>query len=171
MKMNILKHNLIYRNPIRNIPQLFRNIKYAYQRITRGYSDADVWSLDYFISELLYGALNQLADEGYTWNNEKFNTPEEWKAYLKDMANHFNNCLIDNSEKSDETYDKLCKYRQEKIAQGINTTLSDDIEKDPYLTELINDWLESEKEVSLKREQEKNLACDMLKEIFFSLWD
>lgn len=42
-----------------------KHIKFAYQRITRGYSDLDWWSVDHFIAETLPPMLRKLA-KGYS---------------------------------------------------------------------------------------------------------
>ena len=59
--LNILKFGYgTPRHIIHNFCQFLRNIKFAYQRVTRGYCDADVWDLDQYLSALLYKTLHQL---------------------------------------------------------------------------------------------------------------
>lgn len=44
-----------------NIGNLFRCIKFSYQRIMRGFSDYDVWSLDEYYASLFAATLRRLA--------------------------------------------------------------------------------------------------------------
>lgn len=53
--MNILKFGYspwkYPSNWFENIRQFFRNIKFAYQRVTRGYADPDIWDFDSYLSK------------------------------------------------------------------------------------------------------------------------
>ena len=99
--LNILRYGYT-KDIISNIKQFFRNIRYAYQRITKGYCDADLWNLDGYYSEFFYCTLNELADISHGWpQSEKFPRYEDWQKYIREMANHFRNCQ-DNCEPKDE---------------------------------------------------------------------
>lgn len=66
---------------IKRLPKL---IKYARQRITKGYCDADVWNVDATSTYLLHHLLMDFSEmatsypQGYTW--------EKWKEDLYDAA-------------------------------------------------------------------------------------
>lgn len=47
----------IYRSP--------RKIKWAYQRLTRGYSDKDMWNADVYIARVIAGSLTWFVENGH----------------------------------------------------------------------------------------------------------
>ena len=46
------------------ISKIFRYPLWWYQRITRGYSDRDMWSADYFLAGQIAGMLNWIVNKG-----------------------------------------------------------------------------------------------------------
>lgn len=80
---------------LRNIKTFFRCIKWSYQRITRGYSDVDVWDFFTYHSELIIQALTSLANNHCgnpicLKDGTKIEGSEQWAAYLTEIVNHFN---------------------------------------------------------------------------------
>lgn len=69
----------------------FRNFKYAYQRITRGYADIDIWDFDYYLSYIISNGAKHLADTTCSHPIDK--TYEEWQEYLREMASHFDKMI------------------------------------------------------------------------------
>ena len=73
-----------------NIESFFYWIKYIYQRAFRGYADCDVWSIDFYLCEILPSMLKQLKETkcshpGYG----EANTPEKWDALLDKIIEGF----------------------------------------------------------------------------------
>lgn len=189
-------YNLNPRILFSNIKQFFKNIKYAYQRITRGYCDADIWNLSDYISDMLYLTLNKLADttHGYpgvdifedTKSKEDGFIDEEygchgavrWESYLKDMAEHFYNTVESHEDipinqeisKAWEEKEKYVKFCGCKPDSNIWVTESYDGQEEQLAT-ATDKWLQLEKDASEFRRIEKDKAFDMLKEWYFQLWD
>lgn len=61
---------------------------HAGQRVSRGWSDRDVWSLDTHLCRTLAGQLRQLADEGLAWPGDTSRWVDEyaWQAELRRNA-------------------------------------------------------------------------------------
>lgn len=102
-----------------NIKQFFRNIKFAYQRITRGYADPDIWDFDSYLSKIIINGSRHLADttHGYPMmllNNKTINSPEKWTEYLYEMASHF-----EKGMELEWNFDDFGKVDQE-FSQGFN---------------------------------------------------
>lgn len=60
--MNIFKFGIYGHHPkwwFSNIKQFFRNIKYAWQRATRGFADPDWWEFDSYLSQTISGCLKE----------------------------------------------------------------------------------------------------------------
>lgn len=147
-----------WKNWFRNIRQFFRNIKFAYQRITRGYCDRDVWDLDHYYSELFYQTINKLAEETYTYPAEY--TFEGWQDYLREMAQHFKNSQEWNENEINNTikehFNNMIKFKESESEEYENAK---------------NKWLKLEIEAAKYREDELNAGIDMLKKSFNNLWD
>ena len=115
--------------------------------------------------------IKELADISHGWpQSEKFSEYEDWQKYLKEIALHFENCREEGSteleKKENEAFEKLQEFRNKYQSREWLT-----ISENPKYQKLNNDWFDLVKQVSQMREQEKNIAFDMLKEVFFSLWD
>ena len=143
----------------KNIRMFIHSIKYAYQRITKGYADCDTFDLDSYYLDIFNGTLNYLADHhwGYPGHDE-FDTDEKWTAYLKEMAQKFY-----QANESNEYYDTP---NQEKWWEWIEENNSNS--KD---NSYIKDMLNEERFLAWRREQDMREGLDMMKNVFFSLWD
>jgi hypothetical protein len=62
-----------------------RKIKWAYQRVTRGYSDRDMWSADYFLASQIAGMLNWIVNEGHGVSTS-YGTPPNYEDDVEDMV-------------------------------------------------------------------------------------
>ncbi len=67
---------------IRSIP---RRIGWFWQRGRRGYSDADTWSFDHYLSVVIAGGVRQLAERNFSYPCDGI-TAEEWKEVLHKIA-------------------------------------------------------------------------------------
>ena len=173
-----------WRNWFTNIGQFFRNIKYAWQRATKGYCDRDTWSLDTYYLQLFYHTLKYLAKNTNGWPGKwslENKTYENWQQYLSDMADHFENAQEWNEEIAinKEIFDMYNNMSQYIISSDFVPT---DETKKFYTVEVkysdeeaynktMAQWLKKEEEAAEYRENEKDIALDMLKAEFFDLWD
>ncbi len=66
-----------------------REIKFAYQKITRGYCDRDVWSMDIFFFETFSKMLRQLKRDTHSYPGFNGMTMRKWKGILTKMINGF----------------------------------------------------------------------------------
>lgn len=63
-----------------------RSIKHAYQRIFRGFSDAETWSLDYSFAKFILPRLVRLKEVKRGWPDcDEFPTFEDWNVALDKM--------------------------------------------------------------------------------------
>ena len=77
-----------------NIRSIFNEIRWAHQRVFRGYSDRDLWSLDWCLSKTLSSALRKLRDICYGYPTSPdgkygFNNATGWNKTLTKMAKGF----------------------------------------------------------------------------------
>lgn len=94
LNMNILKFGIFCHKPrcwLKNISQFFRNLKYAKQRATRGYSDPDIWNLDDYISQVIANTAEHLSNNFTGYPPEI--TEEIWKQELHEISEHMNTYL------------------------------------------------------------------------------
>ena len=63
-RLVILRDFACYWTITMKINRIFRHHLWWYQRITRGYSDRDMWSADYFLAGQIAGMLNWIVDKG-----------------------------------------------------------------------------------------------------------
>ena len=67
-----------------------REIKFAYQKITRGYCDRGVWSMDIFFFETFSKMLVDLKRDIHGYPDYDGMTFRKWKGTLTKMINGFN---------------------------------------------------------------------------------
>ena len=133
------------RNVFHNIKQFFRNIRYGWQRATKGYCDWDIWDLDQYHLVLLEKALTafrknnnghpiDLTEEAwdkvldrmiycyhmaneYLYNTDEYNEfYESWSASLDHFKMKENEFIINDNK---ELYNKMAERSNELIKQGI----------------------------------------------------
>lgn len=151
-------------NWIRNIRLFGRQFKWAYQRITRGFCDYDVWDLDTHLSELLAQTIEHLAKTSHSYpGTEEFPTYESWETYLMEIANKFKYSLSELPNEYEDAWLKTWDNKEfDKIFNGEKTPEEEAITKDYLDKELAND--------NLKRKAQ-NQALIMLFHIYNHLWD
>lgn len=97
--MNVFKFSYYpwryIRNWGHNFKQFFINIKWAFQRATRGYCDFDLWDLDYFYTKLFIDTLKNFSEKNQGIPNAFYNKDDEqasvnaWSDYIMDMREDF----------------------------------------------------------------------------------
>ena len=76
---------------IKHYPKVYnKKIKrWKRQRITRGFADADTWSLDLYLLKLLPEMIDHLAKTSDHWPDDKFSEFKDWQNYLFNISNKF----------------------------------------------------------------------------------
>lgn len=157
---------------IYNLKELCNILKYAKQRIFRGYCDADVWGLcDYYLT-LFYHTLEELnnSKHGYPFDE----TEESWTKYLATMQAHFYNALEDN----EGTYATITEWSAidnlEKVYNELGKSLADIYDGDEVPDEVdeARERLVEASHLAFEfRNNELNSGLDMLRDKFWNLWD
>ena len=142
------------------IRTFFRSFKWAYQRVTRGFADYDVWDFDGFLLNILANGLEHLADTTISYpGDEEFPTYESWIKYLREMAMCF--------RKADEGNDYFPHPKQDLWWNELNQKDSNLDIDDNIVTDMLKEAHENED----KREEQLVIGLDKLKHVFFHLWD
>lgn len=138
-----------------NIP---REIKWFYQRGTRGYADCDTWCLNHYIASWLPEALEHL-------KKTKMGCPSE---YFDNDAPEGKECARYDLE-LDKIIAGFAAYERIDDMEYITDTGIDSGKKDfmgdPTTDKVVNDTLRKEWEAEFE------LGMDTLKKLYFSLWD
>ena len=144
-----------------NIKQFFYNIKCAWQRVTKGYCDRDVWDLDTHFLNLFHFTLRDLALHHYGYpGTEPFDTDEKWKDYLMDLSLKFYQANEAHDAYPHPMYDKWCEDIHKHPEELLNY-------QSPYSHEMFIEM----QELCEKRQAVFEEAWKMLGEHFWSLWD
>lgn len=150
-------------NWVSNIRQFFRNLKYGWQRATKGYCDYDLWSLDSFYQRMFRDSLRDYTKclhgapiEFYDAENDSI---DSWVDYVLSAAQHFENSI--------EGYENPIDY-----------DFSIHVDKDGNWTKLDADqqelgkrWFKEECKIEQWKESELHLGIEMIDTVFFNLWD
>lgn len=131
MKMNVFKMYYYRKRFIfKNIKQFLHNLKYAWQRITRGYADCDVYNLDWFLEQVLKGALIKLANTTHSYP-DAYENLESWQEDLKRISKLVGLSNVD--DRLSECYDEDMCLNKEKYMSLIEECVN-------YRNEIF-DWL------------------------------
>ena len=151
------------RNLPKNIESVIRRFKWAYQRITKGYANCDLWNLDHYLAKLIASAVRELAETGMGFpGDEEFPTEESWEEYLKTIADFFEMYLDDELfNVYEEDYLKMIEEKG-LISNGDMT---------PEEEELFHNYIEVEKENAEFRSEALHGAVERLNHIWEGLWD
>ena len=148
------------RDNIQHIPYV---AKWAYQRVIRGYADADCWNLDLYYLNLFAESIDWLRQVTMSFpGHDEGSTEEGWDNVLRTMSEKFYRSNEDND------YYPTTKWEEYRAAKG-DQLFSDD--ETPELQALCNAWLEEEKANAEAREQDLADAFASFVYWFHDLWD
>lgn len=171
-ELNVFKYGYCYKWTTwkgfwRNISQFFTNIKFAYQRATRGYADWDVWDLDNYYTRLFRDTLTHLADTTHSYPGKgEFTTPESWDKFLRETAQLFDNS-IDRSFEEFQIYKN--KFEDSYTIVLENRGSSEEVSEEEKV--IVNNYLDEDKNIYQLRERNLQEALDRVKEHYHELWD
>ena len=156
--------------PWRFIEATLKNIKYARQRVIRGWSDRDTWNLDSYLLEILPEMINYLREHthGYPGEYNGFPTPESWDNYLKEEI------ILPLQNAREEQTTQINEYDEEFHSYSINFVKQENGFVTLEFTEpegLRKKWFEREKEINEWRQKELERAFAAMAKHFYSLWD
>lgn len=178
-QLTVFNYNFLpwrLRNIPRNMKYACRNIKYAWQRATKGYCDCDLWNLDGYLTFLIAAAIEDLADNhmGYP-GVAPVDTDEKWTEMLHTIAQNLkesDECydeefLWENpyTKQLEATFDKMTTEKTEDGMYKVNFNRSEEEE------EFCNKWYQGEQDRYALRNSKKDKALDLLKTYWFNLWD
>ena len=159
------KMNVLFNYPYR--PQyylthphiFFRHLKYnirdAWQRITRGYCDSDVFNMDYWFLDIMPPMLRDIANaDSYIMLGED-GTREDWHDWLCDLAWRMERCHPDNTDDRNE-------FAAEYNETWNNGTRVPDV--------LVDKYLDRENEILAENSEEIKRILNDMGEHFFALW-
>ena len=147
----------------RNIRLFFRQFKWAYQRITRGFCDFDVWDFDYYLTSVMAQGIKHLADTTHSYpGNNEFPTYESWRDYLYEIATKLNFSLRD---------DLPNEYEEEWLKGWEKDGLDSINNRTPEEEEISRKYLEVEQKNDTLRNQALSEALDMIVHVYSALWD
>ena len=157
-------------NWFRNIKQFFRNIKYAWQRATRGFCDQDWWNLDIYYTTLFVKSLRHLATHnmGHPYDMDE----DKWNAWLRETADEFYKSLEETNsfenpyaEEAEALFDKWTWDPTDDGMYRLNQHYTDDE------NELNNAYLEVERLNAQKRLWCAQRGLQRLSDRWTNLWD
>lgn len=144
-----------------------RKIKWFYQRGKRGYSDNDVWDLDYWFLNVIVPMLKQLNKSNISYPANL--TMEEWHKILNKMIFYFTEANEETSSKQNE-YDKAFRdilWNNGKLVDPDNMTKEEKIN----YNNIKHKYFQREKELDLYRNKKKQQAFTLFSKYFWHLWD
>lgn len=175
---NYWKNLYNWKNPLNwwRLPGYWcRAIKYGWQRATRGFSDKDCWDLSHFYLDVLSGSLKHFAKHSTGCPHNYYDSSKpgdegwKWREYLNEMADCFDEAHEDRcswvNHYEDEYFENF-RMNFEKTPDGYYKLKDEEINK-----ELHEKYCESEKRRTAWRKAELEAGLNMLKEVFWNLWD
>lgn len=137
---------------IRDIP---RNIKWFIQRGIRGYSDQDIWGIDYWFIKTIIPMLKQLKETKHGYPCDM--TEEQWEKELNKMIHCFEEIDEDKCSEKNEF--------EEEFHDAIWINPKNDTE------EITKKWINRENEITDYKVRMKNKAFSLFSKYFWNLWD
>ena len=128
-----------------------------YQRITKGYCESDLFSLDEHLLDLLPAMIRDFRDNHHSYP-EKYGF-EGWKNYLTEMANHF--------EMAHAWFDEEPDIYKNEYQEDFRKTSR----MDPKFPDIREKHIKREKEIQEAKDKELEKGLEMLRKEFRHLWD
>ena len=137
----------------------YLNIKYAKQRICRGWCWTDMINMSDYLIDVMIGMLRCMARDSWGYpGREPFETPEKWISWLYYIANELEESKEENYEKRNEYYED---YMKRLDNWDINKEMTDEDRK----------YFEREKELAAEAVERRTKALTELVKYFDYLWD
>ena len=141
----------------KNIPFLARALRRMYQRITKGYCESDLFSLDEHLLDLLPAMIRDLRDNLHSYPEEY--GLEGWKNYLTEMVNHF--------EMAHTWFDEEPEIYKNEYQEDFRKTSI----MNPKFPDIREKYLDRKKEIQEAKDKELEKGLEMLRKEFRHLWD
>ena len=150
------------RHPLKFFSSLWKILKRAYQRVTRGWCDMDAWEMDNWFITIAPQMIRKIAVDGWGYPGiGKWDTPEKWNSYLFSLADMISGLSKESIDAKNKYYKKYMDSFT--LHEGIISTKEDyDIGKE---------YFDEHKRLIKERDDMKKEAFDMLCECFDLLWD
>lgn len=148
------------RNWPHNLKNCCRNIKRAWQRATRGYSDWDCWDLDTFYLNLFESSLEYFRTYNVGYPADM--TEEEWGGIVTEMINCFHRAQEENF------HDNPYSEDFHKMVSADNYDPTND--KTPDQIDLINHYFKYERYLEEKRAEARQRGTELLGKYLPHLW-
>lgn len=136
-----------------NIFGFFKTFKIMWQRAWHGYSEYDLYSLDYYLMEVLPNALRDFSDRTESTPVDK--TFEEWRAELNSIAQDIENGNDENNAFPNVYEEEMAEYwgKSEKCDESLRVA-----------------WYNEENKCALKRDESLQRGWARVGIIFRDLW-
>ena len=157
-------------HPWKFIKETWQNFRAAWMRATKGYCYRDVWNFCDWLPRVIAPMIRHLGEYGCGYPaNEEFKTFEQWRNWLKSVADVLEATLEDEWDGQNE-YEELWEKASCALYPYSNITTTNDITKEDAETIRKMYW---DRELELSEERIK-LQKDALNEIIIRLpqiWD
>ncbi len=104
-KLNVFSNKDGFGRLSRNIVYFFDNLRYAKQRVVRGFADCDIWDFSFYLKKLFADGLDCFAADlhGYP---ESYGSAENWEKELRRIADLVRKLDVEEFERPDD-YDDI----------------------------------------------------------------
>lgn len=160
-----------------HIKHFARNMKYAWQRATKGYCERDLWDLDRFYSQLFENSLVDFAETTHGAPDKYFragkeNEIESWQERLHDIALCFRVFNAREEMLPNPYQDGMAELSDLQFLESDNGLMEmKEMNESEHFKELSRLYFEKEKENDKAVKDSVAEGFEMLKEDFFNLWD
>lgn len=160
-----------------NVRQFFRTLKYAKQRIVKGYCDFDMIDLDRYYTNIIVATLTEFRDNTETipivlkgTNNQQISL-DEWKAILTQIIEHFKNSNPDAENEYTKKRDDLFDEAEDLVIKHAWERGGPIYKDEAKYYDLTNKWQVASTEAGAYQVNEKDKAFHLLSRYFYNLWD
>lgn len=162
--MNILKNypyakGYYLTRPWKIVSQTFRNIKFAWQRITKGYCEYDYWNIDCYLLKLLPELFDDFRRNLH--GHPCSFTEEEWDNFLlKEVIEPLRNARDDQNVEINEFEEKIHDYFKDKPLTDMDCP-----------QDLWDNYMTRENEITNWRDKQMRKGFVAIITEFWSFWD
>lgn len=146
---------------------IFKKIKFAFQRIKKGYCDWDKWEIHCWLAILLRDIIKEYDETrcGYPLLNEikDEDCDKEWSSILNKISTHFDNYI-----RSEEVYP--CEH-EEEFENLISAKFKDKLINDERFEEIRKIYIEEEINKEKASQEDIKEAFALIVKYYKDLWD
>lgn len=158
-------------HPWKWFKDIYWNIRNFWHRGRYGYAYSDVWGWYWWWPKVGAEALRYLAEHNWGYPGyEPWETPEKWKAYLKELADKLEWC-VETCDIAPDIHDAKNEFKEAYKKYSFADVMSNQLKDDPVYQDTVHKYWKREEELEKEDSEERAKIFSEIGRNLGRFWD